>query len=384
MEEAYATALTNAGDASLSLSTRRLVWDSFLKSHTDDNPFSKRDDDLREKAKTAAGSLVESTAAPLPNNQPVPQPPSTPVVKTTESPQEPARQILPRYVSQQNLSGTLNSIGSDTLNNLMTYWSEGFAELHPKIRINIEGKGSSTAIPALLDGSAQVAPMSRELTDNEIDRFENKFGYKPMQIRVAIEALAIIVHKENPIQSLTLAQVDSIFSSSRKRGGRDISLWSDLGLDSWRGRQLSLYGRNSASGTYSFFKIAALNKGDFKSIVKEQPGSSAVALGVSYDLNGIGYTGLSYLNPGVKALALGSSPEAAVPPTAERIHNGDYPLARFYFLTINKHPGQPLENHLAEFLRFILSQQGQDIVVKDGYIPLTSDLAQQELARLRE
>ena len=215
---------------------------------------------------------------------------------------------LPSYSPVSGVSGNLDSIGSDTLNNLMTLWAESFQAIYPNVHIQIEGKGSSTAPPALIEGTAQLGPMSRAMKPTEEDKFEERFGYKPTAIPVSIDALAVYVHKDNPLTHLTLEQVDSIFSNTFKRGGTALDTWGDLGLeDSWAQHGISAYGRNSASGTYGFFKGVALSKGDFRSTVKEQPGSSAVVQGISSDIYGIGYSGIGYRTSGVKVLGLGLS-----------------------------------------------------------------------------
>jgi phosphate transport system substrate-binding protein len=282
---------------------------------------------------------------------------------------------LPEYTKVAGVSGNLNSIGSDTLNNVMTLWAESFAEHYPNVNIQIEGKGSSTAPPALIGGTAQLGPMSREMTAKEIDDFEKKYGYKPTAIKVAIDALAVFVHKDNPTKGLTLAQVDAIFSKTRKRGATaDITDWGALAGE-WQGKAISLYGRNSASGTYGFFKEHTLKKGDYKATVKEQPGSSAVVQGVASDLTGIGYSGIGYLTSGVRALPLGEKDGEFVDPSYENALSGKYPLSRFLFVYVNKKPGEPLPTLIHEFIRFIESKQGQEIVVKDGYFPLTAELA---------
>lgn len=290
---------------------------------------------------------------------------------------------LPVYQRVPGVSGNLNSIGSDTLNNLMTFWAEGFQALYPNVRIQVEGKGSSTAPPALIEGTSQLGPMSREMKGAEIDAFERKFGYKPTAIRVAIDTLAVFVHRDNPIESLTLAQVDSIFSTTRKRGGPPVERWGDLGLTGpWANRPLSLYGRNSASGTYGFFKEHALLGGDFKPQVKEQPGSSSVVQGVANDPAGVGYSGIGYRTSGVRAVPLVGADGKPHEPTMENALNGDYPLARFLYIYVNKPPGRPLDRLTAEFLRYVLSRAGQEVVVKDGYYPLPAAVAEEELKKL--
>lgn len=290
---------------------------------------------------------------------------------------------LPEYRRVPGVSGNLNSIGSDTLNNLMTLWAEGFQAIYPNVRIQVEGKGSSTAPPALIEGTAQLGPMSRPMKGAEIDAFERKFGYKPTEIRVAIDTLAVFVHRDNPIASLTLAQVDSLFSTTRKRGGAPVERWGDLGLTgAWANRPVSLYGRNSASGTYGFFKEVALLGGDFKPEVKEQPGSSSVVQGVGNDLAGVGYSGIGYKTSGVRAVPLVGPDGQPHEPTLENALNGNYPLARFLYIYVNKPPGKPLDRLTAEFLRFVLSRAGQEIVIKDGYYPLPAAVAEEELKKL--
>jgi phosphate transport system substrate-binding protein len=292
---------------------------------------------------------------------------------------------IPAYESASGISGNLNSIGSDTLNNLMTLWAEGFQKRYPGVRIQVEGKGSSTAPPALIHGTAQLGPMSREMKSTEIDEFEERFGYKPTRIRVAIDALAVYVNKDNPLEKLTLAQVDALFSKTRSCGNAsDIATWGDLGLTGeWANRPLSLYGRNSASGTYGFFKDVALCGGDFKNTVKEQPGSASVVQGITEDLNGIGYSGIGYTTSGVKPVALAKREgEAFGDVQPESVLSGKYPLARFLYVYVNKAPNKPVEPLIHEFLEYVLSREGQEVVVKDGYLPVPARIASEELGKL--
>jgi phosphate transport system substrate-binding protein len=292
---------------------------------------------------------------------------------------------LPNYKPAAGVSGTIKSIGSDTMNNLMTLWAEGFRKHYPNVQIEIEGKGSATAPPALIAGTAQFGPSSREFKATEIDAFEKKFGYKPTSIATSIDMLAVYVHKDNPIKFLTLQQVDAIFSKTR-RGGypKDITSWGDLGLTGqWANKPISLYGRNSASGTYGYFKEHALFKGDFKDSVKEQPGSSSVVQAVSSDKFAIGYSGIGYKTADVRAVPLaadtGSTPIEAVP---EQAYTGEYPLARFLYIYLNYKPGSQLDPLRREFIRYVLSRQGQSDVVKDGYFPLTAAITADELAKV--
>lgn len=290
---------------------------------------------------------------------------------------------LPAYTKVDGVSGNLNSIGSDTLNNLMALWTEGFRAIYPNVNIQVEGKGSSTAPPALIEGTAQLGPMSRPMKSSEIDAFEQKYGYKPTEVNVAVDALAVFVHKDNPLDGLTLQQVDSVFSSTRKLGGQEINNWDELGLTDWSGRAISLYGRNSASGTYGFFKDNALGKGDYRPTVKEQPGSSAVISGIANDLYGMGYSGIGYKTAGVKVLNLGTEEGTLFDATPENAISGDYPLARFLIVYVNKSPNESIDTLTYEFLRFVLSKEGQEIVAKDGYYPLPAEVAAEVLATLQ-
>ncbi len=291
---------------------------------------------------------------------------------------------IPAYKSVSGISGNLNSIGSDTLNNLMTLWAEGFKRMYPNVNIQIEGKGSSTAPPALIEGTAQLGPMSRSMRGSEIDGFEAKYGYKPTALRTSLDSLAVFVHKDNPVKGLTLAQVDGMFSKTFRCKGGEVKTWGQAGLDgSWAGAPLSLYGRNSASGTYGFFKENALCNGDYKDTVKEQPGSASVVQGVSEDRNGAGYSGIGYTTSGVRAIPLAAKQgDAFSPATYENVIAGKYPLSRALLLYINRAPGSPLDPLVKEFAKFIFSKEGQEVVVKDGYYPLTAAIVREELAKL--
>lgn len=292
---------------------------------------------------------------------------------------------IPSYEKVSGVSGNLNSVGSDTLNNLMTLWAEGFQQAYPSVRIQIEGKGSSTAPPALIESVSQLAPMSRRMKASEIDKFVARFGYKPTMIPVAIDALAVYVHKDNPIEHLSLSEVDAIFSSTLKCGSSTkITDWGTIGLDgSWSARTISKYGRNSASGTYGYFKKIALCKGDYRNDVKEQPGSASVVQGITEDLAGIGYSGIGYKTSGVRTVPLSKKADGPwYDAVEEHVMSGKYPLARFLYVYVNHKPGTELDPLIGEFLKFVLSQEGQEIVVKDGYLPMTASQTAKELAKI--
>jgi len=280
---------------------------------------------------------------------------------------------IPPYKKASGVSGNLNSIGSDTLNNLMTLWAEGFKKAYPSVNVQIEGKGSSTAPPALISGTAQLGPMSRLMKPEEIDAFEKKYGYKPTAVRVAVDGLAVFVNKDNPIKQLTMPQVDAIFSKTRKGGAAsDITTWGQLGAQGeWASKPISLFGRNSASGTYGYFKEHALYKGDYKNTVKEQPGSAAVVQGITADKYAMGYSGIGYKTSDVRSLALAAKDGGEfVADDPANVYAGTYPLARFLYVYVNRAPGKPIDPLVRQFLEFVLSKDGQEIVVKDGYLPL--------------
>jgi phosphate transport system substrate-binding protein len=282
------------------------------------------------------------------------------------------------------ISGNLSSVGSDTLNNLMTFWSEKFAKFYPNVKVQVEGKGSSTAPPALISGTAQLGPMSRTMKNTEIDEFEKKFGYKPLPIRVAVDSLAVFVNKDNTIDCLSLPQVDAIFSKSRRLGYQeDVKTWGQAGLrQDWTDRPMSLYGRNSASGTYGFFKEHVLGNGDYKDEVKEQPGSASVVQGVTVDRFGIGYSGIGYATPGVRAVPLSKEQGGAcVEPNATNAYSGKYPIARFLYIYVNK-PSKGMEPLTREFLKMVLSKEGQEEVIKDGYFPLPVNVLEEDVKKI--
>ena len=292
---------------------------------------------------------------------------------------------LKDYKKQSGVEGSLKSVGSDTLNNLMTLWAEGFNKEYPSVKIEIEGKGSGTAPPAMISGTANFGPMSRPMKGGEIDDFEKKYGYKPTALRVAVDSLAVFVNKDNPIKCLSMTQVDAIFSRTRKKGGKeDINTWGQVGLTGeWANKPISLYGRNSASGTYGYFKETAMGDGDYKDSVKEQPGSSAVVQGIASDKFAIGYSGEGYKTADVRVVPLSSKDGGTCfDATADTAYAGDYPVTRFLYVYMNAKPGTKMEPLRAEFVKYVLSKPGQMGVIKDGFYPLPSAIAQRDLKLL--
>ncbi|MFP4355113.1 MAG: PstS family phosphate ABC transporter substrate-binding protein [Phycisphaerae bacterium] len=291
---------------------------------------------------------------------------------------------LPAYKPVSGVSGSIKSVGSDTMNNMMTLWAESFIKMYPAVKVEIEGKGSSTAPPALITGASTFGPMSREMKGKEIDQFEEKFGYKPTALPTSIDMLAVYVHKDNPIKGLTLKQIDAIFSKTRKGGyPSDIRTWGDLGLTGeWAKKPISIYGRNSASGTYGFFKGNALFGGDYKDTVKEQPGSSAVVQACASDKYAIGYSGIGYKTADVRAVPLAVEKGNFVEAIADNAYSGEYPLARFLYMYVNHKPNTQLDPLRREFVKYVFSAAGQKDVLKDGYFPVGFRIAQKSLADL--
>jgi len=292
---------------------------------------------------------------------------------------------LPKYKRTSGVSGNLSSVGSDTLANLMTLWAEEYKRLYPNVNIQIQAAGSSTAPPALTEGTSNLGPMSRKMKSKELEAFEKKYGYKPTPIRVAIDALAVYVNKDNPIKGMTIPQVDAIFSSTRKCGNAlNIVRWGQLGLTgAWKNRDIQIFGRNSVSGTYGYFKKKALCKGDYKSAVNEQPGSASVVQSVSASINGIGYSGIGYKTSGVRAVPLTKKADKPfIKASPDNAASGKYPLSRYLYVYVNKHPNKKLSPLEKEFITMVLSRSGQKVVVKDGYIPLPMKVVQKELGKL--
>ena len=295
-------------------------------------------------------------------------------------------EALPAYRPSQGLNAqAVTSVGSDTMNNLMSLWSEAFQAYHPGLSVQISGAGSSTAPPALTEGTALFGAMSRRMTSGELQAFEARFGYRPLAFRVAVDALAVFVHKDNPLPGLSLSALDAIFSVARRCGARQSAeRWGDLGLAGpWQTQRLQRFGRNAVSGTYGYFKASALCNGDFRSDVNEQPGSASVVQAVSRTPTGIGYSGMGFQTSGIRPLPLARREgEPFVAATAANAIAGTYPLSRYLYLYLNHPPGTAFAPLQREFLRFVLSREGQSLVLRDGYVPLPAKVAARERLRV--
>lgn len=292
----------------------------------------------------------------------------------------PVDSSLPRYSKVENLHGTLVSVGSDTLTGVMVICSRQFRELYPAVTIQLEDKGSATAPPALIEGRSQLAPMSRQMTQDEVDAFEKKYGYKPTVFKVALDSLAIYVNKDNPIRSMTLRQADGIFSSTLRRGGPSLDTWGSLSLSGeWADKAITLYGRDDLSGTHEYFKQHVLQNGDFRKTVQEGISENVVD-GVGDDASGIGYSGIGWKTSKVRTVALGESADAFVEPTYKNSVDGTYPLARFLYIYVNQRAGQPLDRLTGEFIKYVLSYEGQKAVVEAKFYPLPARVAADTLS----
>jgi len=304
-----------------------------------------------------------------------------------------------KYVEDKplyNISGTLKAIGSETLQPIMKLWGKKFCSYHPNITISFNAEGSVTAPPALISGDSNLAPMSRKMTYQEVRKFDNKFGYKPVFVRVALDALAIYINKNNPLNGMTLQQLDGIFSSTYSCRGKNITKWGSLLFGSLSDQSINIYGRNNLSGTYAYFKRKALCGGEYKTNIEEFKEQDDIINAVANDISGIGYGGLGYRRTGIKILALANrEDEAFIPYYVEKYKNdpdptkrhanifsGKYPLSRFLYIYVNKHPENKLPPVTEEFLRFVLSRVGQDIVEKTGYIPLPGKIVDSEIKKI--
>lgn len=290
---------------------------------------------------------------------------------------------LASYKVVPGVSGHLMSVGSDTMLHEMELWAEGFKSLYPNVTIEIEGKGSNTAPAALLEGKSQLGPMSRPMTPDEIASFQTKYGYKPTAVLVAVDALAIYVHKNNPIACLTMEQVERIFAADPKSGGgRSIQTWGEVGLTGeWGKKPIALFGRNTVSGTYKFFKQNALGGGDFKESLKQQDGSEAVVREVGAGAGAIGYSGIGYRTDAVRAVPV-SAGKQCYAANFDNTYSRKYPLARGLYINVLKDPKAAFDTLAGEFVKYVLSKEGQLQAKKGGYFPITRNIREHELTRL--
>ncbi len=281
---------------------------------------------------------------------------------------------IPPYQVVSNLAGTISVAGSDTMKPLMDSWSAKLRQLYPGLTVKVESNGSETGVAALLEEKVQIAVMSRRMTQQEIVEFKREFGYEPTEIPVAVDALAVFVHKDNPIEGLTLAEVDAIFSKERRRGLEyPVRMWGEAMVfeEEWAEAPIQIYGRNGNSGAASFFREHVLNGADFKKPMTVGVGSASVVMELMRDRFGIGFCSIGYQTSQVQPVPLAAVKGGRyVAPTFETAINGSYPLRRNLYLYINRSPKVAPPGPLFEIVKFALSQHGQKIVVNQGYYPL--------------
>jgi phosphate transport system substrate-binding protein len=287
---------------------------------------------------------------------------------------------LADYRRVDKLDGKIRSVGSSTLSNLINRWSEAFKLLYPTVEVDITGGGSSIAVAALLENRADLAPMSRPMNAKELSDFQAKFGYPPTRITVALDAIAIYVNKSNPLEALTLTQLDSVFSASHKRGGESIKTWGQLGLSGeWADLDIQAKGPAKTHGMYTIFKEMVMGNGEYRYDLKSEPVSTSIVQNVGAEKSAIGFASYFFSSRRTRPLALSAT--NAGPyflPTQQNCLAGKYPLARFLYVYVNKKPGSTLNATTGHFLGFICSKQGQETSAKEGNYPLNADVSVKE------
>ena len=278
------------------------------------------------------------------------------------------------------VSGTLSAVGSDTMAGLILRWGEALSQRHPDITIQFQASGSANAPSALIAGTTRLGPMSRQMTDTERQAFTQRYGYPPLELKVARDALAVIVHRHNPLSELTRQQVDALFSNTLQCGAdTTIKRWQDLpATQDWPFGAIALHGRDSASGTYGLFQQRALCGGEFRQTLSQHPGASAVVAAVGESPGSIGYAGYHHLTPNVKAVSLINADEQAIALSENSVQQGTYPLSRYLYLYANASPEHPLPAAERALLRLIFSLEGQKIARSAGFVPLSETVRQQQ------
>jgi phosphate transport system substrate-binding protein len=287
------------------------------------------------------------------------------------------------YEPVPHLNGIINSVGASTTTNLVARASTQFKRIYPDVKLQVSAGLTSIGPPALLEGLADIVPMSRPLTPQEIRAFQAKYGYPPTEINVAADALAIYVEKRNPLPGLTLTQLDGIFSAVPRRGGASIETWGQAGLTGeWANRHISLYGYGPEDGVNQVFRQRVLDGGEYRLAMLVEPAGSSIVQGVAADPPGIGCASIFFLSRRVRAVPLAGTDGRFYDPTVENVQAGTYPLIRYLSICVNKPPHRPLRGSAAEFLRFLLSREGQQVVAAEGNIPLDPNTLRQGHAAL--
>ena len=300
---------------------------------------------------------------------------------------------------KEKLTGSFHGAASDVMKVLVEKWVEKFRAYHPDVTFTIPPPyaGSLGAVE-LVKGDLDFVFVSRELKPDDVKGFKAKFGYDPLSVPVsggsyrhfgALDAIAFYVNKDNPIEKISFEQLDALYSSTHHRGGKPVTKWGDLGLTGdWADKPIKLYGIKPWNGFEEFVRQRVLSVGDkrgeWRDDIAFEKVVFPVAKKVSDDRYGIGYSGIAYIDAGVKVIPVVEKPGAAPQaPTYENVALATYPLSRLTFFNTNKAPGKPLNPALDEFLRFILSREGQQVVLDQAsYIPLRGNQLQSSRALL--
>jgi phosphate transport system substrate-binding protein len=292
--------------------------------------------------------------------------------------------LLDYQPSAQPLKGTLEVGPANGFETLLGLWTDRMKEHYPDLRGGKADEKVSTP-KALTAGTSRIGIMSRRWSEGEIEDFRLHWGYLPTEIAVGSDALTIVVHPENPISSLPLDLLDAIFSSTRRRGGREIRTWGDLGLDgAWKSRPVIPYGCGKDSPARARFQERVLQGGAYRDGLKDVAGAGGVLLGVAEDPGGIGYVGGFVRPDSVRVVALRSAAGSpAVEPQTETIQSLSYPLSWRIWFTVRRIPGLPVDADLAEFLKMVLSRDGQTILAGEGMVPVTGRFARKEVLKLK-
>jgi phosphate transport system substrate-binding protein len=313
---------------------------------------------------------------------------------------------LPRYRPERVVAGVIRNWGNNEMAALLNQWQAGFRKYHPAIQFENKLMGPASAMAGIYTGVADLSWTGHEIWKEESMAFEWLFQYKPLGIEVATSSLdvydhgsqlVVFVNKDNPIAGLSLAQLDGIFGSEHKRGGRNLRTWGELGLKGeWADRPIHVYGYDAETGAGSFFRHAVLAdsykwNGDLKEFNDEQRADGSmidagprIVAALAADPAGIGYAKLRYMKPSVKVLSLAAENGTAyVEPSRNNVQRRTYPLTRVMTVYLNRAPDQPVDPKLREFLQYILSQEGQQAIVREGgYLPLTPSVVQEQLRKL--
>lgn len=287
---------------------------------------------------------------------------------------------LAEYRRVEKLDGKIRSVGSSTLSNLINRWAESFKLLYPAVDVDITGGGSGIAVAALLENRTDLAPMSRPMTTKELADFQAKFGYAPTRITVGFDAIAIYVNKTNPLEAMSLRQLDSVFSASHKRGGETIKTWGQLGLSGdWAELEIAPKGPAKTHGMYSLFREMVMENGEFRFDLKSEPVSTSIVQDIGAEKAAIGFASYFFGSRRTRPIALSASDSGPYfLPTQQNCAEGKYPLARSLYVYVNKKPGTNLAPPTGHFLGFICSKQGQETAAKEGNYPLTAEISVRE------